>query len=86
MVTGCYFSFEVCLFVIDFSSVFESSNSDLDENGSSLNVRFHLEIIAFQPSFYDIVNACTAADAGQDISITVTVSLLLPLYCMGTPD
>ena len=45
----------------------------MDETGSTLGVKFHLEIVAFQPTFYDIGNDCTVGDAGNDISITVTV-------------
>ena len=45
----------------------------MDETGSSLSVRFHLEIVAFQPTFYDIGNECSVGDAGKDITVTVTV-------------
>ena len=51
----------------------ESEYSDMDETGAKLNVKFHLEVVASQPTFYDIGNQCTDAEAGSDIIVTVTV-------------
>jgi hypothetical protein len=45
----------------------------MDETGSSLGVKFLLEIVCFQPTFYDIGNDCSVGDAGKDITVTVTV-------------
>ena len=45
----------------------------MDETGAKLNVKFHLEVVASQPTFYDIGNQCTDAEAGSDIIVTVTV-------------
>ena len=51
----------------------ESEESDMDETGTPLEKKFHLEVVAFQPTFYDIGNQCTEAEAGGDITLTVTV-------------
>ena len=45
----------------------------MDETGEILDKKFYLEVVAFQPTFYDIGNTCTEAEAGTDIMITVTV-------------
>jgi hypothetical protein len=39
-----------------------------EDNG----LQFHLEVIAFQPTFYDIGNTCTEAEAATVITATVT--------------
>ena len=52
----------------------------MDENGVPLDVKFHLEIIAFQPSFYDIGNVCGTEDAATDVTVTITVTFTLICY------
>ena len=52
----------------------------MDENGVPLDVKFHLEIIAFQPSFYDIGNVCGTEDAATDVTVTITVTFALICY------
>ena len=47
-----------------------------------LNMKFHLEVIAFPPNFNDIGNTCSIEEAGSDISITVTVRNFLALADM----
>ena len=42
-------------------------------DGSRLGVNFHLEVVAYQPTFYDIGNVCADADAGKDILATLQV-------------
>ena len=46
-----------------------SAEGDYDDGGDKLeeaetNIMFHLEVIAFQPTFYDIGNTCTEDEAG----------------------
>ena len=45
-----------------------------------MDVKFHLEIVGFQPTLYDIGNTCTEDNAGNDVTVDVEVireSLLL---------
>ena len=62
------------------SDVSDSSQADMDDTGFSLNVKFHLEIVAFQPTFYDIGNDCSVGDAGKDITVTVTVVFIIKFF------
>ena len=63
-----------CKKVFPFSNTTDSSQSDMAIDGSSLGVNFHLEVVAYQPTFYDIGNVCADSDAGMDIQATLTVS------------
>ena len=38
-----------------------------------MDVKFHLEIVGFQPTFYDIGNTCTEDNAGNDVTVDVEV-------------
>ena len=51
----------------------DDTRADLDEYGSSLQAIFHLEVVAFQPTFYDMGNTCNESQAGSDVLLTVTV-------------
>ena len=44
-------------------------------DGSRLGVNFHLEVVAYQPTFYDIGNLCSDSDAGKVILATLQVWL-----------
>ena len=55
------------------SNVTNPAESDLDANGSPLNVKYHLEVIAYKPTFNDIQNKCSPEEAGTDITVTITV-------------
>ena len=57
------------------SNAANSAESDLDDSGTPLNVKFHLEVIAFQPNFNDIPNKCLPEEAGTDITLEITVNL-----------
>ena len=59
--------------VFPFSNSSDLSQSDLAIDGSRLGVNFHLEVVAYQPTFYDIGNLCADSDAGKDILATLQV-------------
>ena len=56
------------------SNTSDLSKSDLAIDGSRLGVNFHLEVVAYQPTFYDIGNVCADSDAGTEIIAVLTVS------------
>ena len=55
-----------------------STEADVDDRGKLLEesgsgLKFHLEVLAFQPTFYDIGNTCSEAEAGvTPITVEVT--------------
>ena len=61
--------------VFPFSNNSDLSQSDMATDGSRLGVNFHLEVVAYQPTFYDIGNLCSDSDAGKDILATLKVML-----------
>ena len=64
----------ICLkTVFPFSNSSDLSQSDLAIDGSRLGVNFHLEVVAYQPTFYDIGNLCSDSDAWKDIQATLQV-------------
>ena len=50
------------------------AEADLAPDGSRLAGRYHVEYYGYKPTFYDIGNTCSLAEAGSDITTTVTVS------------
>ena len=58
------------------SSTAKPTESDLDTSGSPLNVKYHIEVLGFQPNFNDISNKCEKDEAATDVQLTIIVRKL----------
>ena len=75
--------------IIHYNNLFKSnatnpSESDMATDGSPLGVNFHLEVVAYQPTFYDIGNTCSDSEAGMEVQATLQVTINLSLSKSST--